>query len=171
MLPKASTTSLSTIDPTMEHVPPNGVTIYGNNDVATAIADVAYQYPEIWTNQGTTVDIPEEEWMPIPLKPGITPKPARVHPVSQRDKQIIDETFDKLHQRGKVTWSSQPTPFSYPCFVVWREVNGKRKRRVVIDIRSLNRATEDDSYPLPLQSDVTATVARADFISICDVVG
>ena len=172
MSQKASTgTATVAIDPALEHVLPNGITIYGTPNVAASIAAVASEYPEIWTDQGTTVDIPEEEWMPIPLKPGVTPKPARVYPVNQRDKQLIDETFDKLHQQGKMTWSSQPTPFSYPCFVVWREVNGIRKGRVVIDIRSLNRITENDSYPLPLQSDVTSTVAGYAFISICDAVG
>ena len=168
MQPSAASVS---IDPALEHVLPNGITIYGTHEVAAAIANVASEYPEIWTDQGTTVDIPENEWMPIPLKPGITPKPARVYPVSQRDKQVIDETFDKLHQQGKMTWSSQPTPFSYPCFVVWREVNGVKKGRVVIDIRSLNRITENDSYPLPLQTEVTSMVAGYAFISICDAVG
>lgn len=169
--PASATSTTVGIDPALEHVMPNGVTIYGTPDVAAAIAAVANDYPEIWTDQGTTVDIPEEEWMPIPLKSDAAPQPSRVYPVSQRDKDVINTTFDKLHQQGKMTWSSQPTPFSYPCFVVWREVNGIKKGRVVIDIRGLNKMTQNDSYPLPLQSDITSMVAGYPYISVCDAVG
>ncbi|KAF6235022.1 hypothetical protein HO173_006649 [Letharia columbiana] len=56
--------------------------------------------------------------MPIPLKPDATFKPAKVYPVGQKDKEVIDATFDKLHDQGKMTWSMQPTPYSYPVFVV-----------------------------------------------------
>ena len=70
-----------------------------------------------------------------------------------------------------MTWASQPTPFSYPCFVIWREVNGVKKGRVVVDIRGLNKMTLNDSYPLPLQSDIILMVAGFPFISVCDAVG
>ena len=30
----------------------------------------------------------------------------------QKDKDVIDETFDKMHDQGKMEWSRQPTPFS-----------------------------------------------------------
>ena len=85
--------------------------------------------------------------MPIPLKPGVLPRAAKVYPVSQRD---IDKTFDEVHAQGKMTRPSLPTVYSYACFVAWREVNGVKKGRVLIDIRSLNRITENDRYPLQL---------------------
>lgn len=157
------------IDLKLEHVMPNGITVYGTPEVATQIASVADEFPEIWEDQGNTVDIPEEEWMPIPLKPDAAAKPSRVYPVSQKDKDVIDETFDKLHTQGKMEWSSQPTPYSYPVFVVWRQLpDGSRKGRVVVDIRGLNKITESDSYPLPLQSDITSAVAGFPYISTVD---
>ena len=74
--------SCTQIDPNLEHVLPSGITIYGNQEEASQIAAVAQEFPEIWTDQGTTVDIPEDEWMPIPLKPDAISKPSRVYPVS-----------------------------------------------------------------------------------------
>ena len=60
--------------------------------------------------------------MPINLKSGIVPKPpAKVYPVGQRDKECIDTTFDKLQEQGKLKFTTQPTTFSYPCFVVWKD--------------------------------------------------
>ena len=59
-------------------------------------------------------------------------------------------------------WMEQPTPFSYPVFIVWKITykNEKplQKGRVVVDIRGLNKITLTDSYPLPLQLDITAAV-------------
>ena len=160
------------LDPALEHVMPSGLTIYGLPEAAEQIASVATEFPEIWTDRGTTVDIPEEEWMPIPLKEDAQPKPSRVYPVSQKDKEVINEAFDKLHQQGKMAWSNQPTPFSYPVFVVWRNMpDGSRKGRVVVDIRGLNKITESDSYPLPLQGDITSSVAGFPYISVVDAVG
>ena len=49
------------IDPSLEHILPNGITIYGTKAEATQIAQVTYDYPEIWSNAGKTVDIPEPE--------------------------------------------------------------------------------------------------------------
>ena len=170
--PSPAPTALHVTDPALEHVMPNGITIYGTPDVAQQIADVAMEFYEIWTDRGTTVDIPEEEWMPIPLKPDAVPKPSRVYPVGQKDKEVIDEAFDKLHDQGKMTWSTQPTPFSYPVFVVWRNMpDGSRKGRVVVDIRGLNKIAESDTYPLPRQEDITAAVAGFRYISVVDAVG
>ena len=42
---------------------------------------------------------------------------------------------------------------------------------MVIDIRGLNAITEDDSYPLPLQSNIISLIAGYEFISTIDAVG
>ena len=166
--PSASTA----IDPLLEHVMPNGVTIYGKPDAAEPLAQLLDEHQDLFIDQGQTVDIPEEEWMPIPLKPDATSRPARVYPVGQKDKEVIDNTFGKLHEQGKMTWATQPTPFSYPVFVVWKDTpNGSRKGRVVVDIRELNKITETDSYPLPLQSEIISLLLGYSYLSTIDAVG
>ena len=117
------------------------------------------------------MDIPEVEWMPIPLKTGAVSKPGRVYPVGQKDREVIDKTFDKLHDQGKMTWSTMPTPFSYPVFVVWKDTADGRKGRVVVDIRELNKIAENDTYPLPLQSEIIALLLGYAFLSTIDAVG
>ena len=72
----------------------------------------------MFTDQGTTYDIPEEDWMPIPLKPGASLSLLKVYNLSQVDRVKLDETFDKLYQQGKIEFSQQPTLFAYPVFVV-----------------------------------------------------
>lgn len=160
-----------TIDPCLEHVMPNGVTIYGKPEAADAFAELLDEHQDLFIDKGQTVDIPEEEWMPIPLKPGVTSKPAKVYPVGQKDKEVIDATFDKMHDQGKMSWSTQPTPFSYPVFVVWKDTASGRKGRVVVDIRELNKITETDTYPLPLQSEIIALLLGYMYLSTVDAVG
>ena len=153
------------VDPNLEQVMHHGVTVYGNQHAAGKIMAVVDEFPEIWTDRGTTVDVPEEEWMPIPLKDDATPKAARVYPVNARDRTVIDDTFDKMQAQGKMVFTSQPTPFSFPVFVVWRDTPTGRNGRVVVDIRALNKMAISDSYPMPLQTDVIGAVAGFPFIS------
>ena len=154
----------------------SGITVYGETPVIqTQIASVAEAYPSLWQDTGTTVRIPEEEWMPIDLKPDAKVEAAKVYPLGPSDRKFVDEVFDKLHEQGRMEFSSQPTPHGYPVFVVWRTVQGpdgpERKGRVVVDIRGLNKIAITDSYPMPLQSDITSAVAGCVYISVFDAAG
>ena len=156
-----------------EYTTPTGITVYGTESSAAALAEVAESYPSLWTEDGSTVKLPPDEWMPITLQPDATVQPSKVYPVSQADKDFIDKEFDKLQAQGKLEYTTQPTPYSYPVFVVWRTVYHpgrppERKGRVVVDIRGLNKITELDTYPMPLQADITALVAGCPYISVFD---
>lgn len=156
------------IDPQLEHVLPNGVTIYGGEDAVSTLGSVVAEYEDVFIDTGATIDIPEEQWMPIHLLPGTKAKSSKVYPLGQKDREVVDVTFDKLQQQGKLSFTTQPTPYSWPCFVVWRDTPQGRKGRVVIDIRGLNAITENDGYPLPLQSDIIALIAGYSYISTVD---
>ncbi len=52
---------------------------------------------------------------------------AKVYLLSNRDRELVDETFDELHQLGRMAWSKDATPFLYPVFCVWKTQNGKKK--------------------------------------------
>ena len=58
--------------------------------------------------------------MPIPLRLNATPTGAKVYQLGPKDKKLIDETFDLLHQQGKMEWSIKPTQYGAPVFVMWR---------------------------------------------------
>ena len=164
----AASSPATVVDPALEHVLPNGVTVYGNEEAHRVLSSVVAEYGDVFTDSGATIDIPEDQWMPIPLKPDAKAKPSKVYPLGQKDREVVDATFDKLQQQGKLRFSTQPTPFSWPCFVVWRDTPQGRKGRVVIDIRGLNAITEDDGYPLPLQADIIALIAGYPYISTVD---
>lgn len=97
----------------------------------------------------------------------------RVYPLGTKDKQVVDEVFDKLHTQGRLSWTDSvgtgSTPFSYPVFVVWKTLSDERRQgRPVVDIRGLNKLAQNDVHPVPLQSDIITFVRGYRYISILD---
>ena len=96
---------MSTAAAEPEQLLQNGITVYGSTTAAvTALTEVTARYPRLWEDNGNVADVPEEEWMEIPLlenwqelyKPG----QAKVYPLGAKDCEIIDEAFNKLHTQG-----------------------------------------------------------------------
>ena len=176
--PQDSSGPDQTLSP-MEYSTENGITIYGDKKTREAILSVVNEFPHLWIDKGETVHVPDTEFMKIPLKDGWQNEKLcyKVYPLSEKDRTIVDEEFDKLHEQGKMEWTTQPTPFGYPVFVVWQTIPGingapdTKKGRVVVDIRGLNKIVEPDPYPMPLQSDIISYARGCPFISTIDSTG
>ncbi|KAJ9284392.1 hypothetical protein DTO021C3_8037 [Paecilomyces variotii] len=97
---------------------------------------------------------------------------GKVYALGPKDREVVDKEFDELHAQNRMQWATNHTPTGHPVFVVWRDVvkNGKtiKKPRVVIDIRGLNKITEPDIYPIPVQDHILAFVAGKPYISTFD---
>ncbi len=91
-----------------------------------------------------------------------------MYSLETKDKKLVDQTFDDLQAKGRLKYITESTSFSYPVFVVWKTVNGKRKDRVMIDIRGLNFIVLSDAYSLPLQSDIISAVKDCKFLFVID---
>jgi hypothetical protein len=63
---------------------------------------------------------------------------------------MFNEIYNELHKQNKMEYVTEPSLFVYPVFVIWRIVYGKEKGRVVIDLRTVNRITVLNNYPLLL---------------------
>jgi hypothetical protein len=156
--------------PTLE----NGITVYGDDPTIAQLAEVVGRFPRLWVDKGTTVRVSDDRHLTVPLKDdwastSFTTKP---YPLSDKDRIIVDELFDKLHKDGKMKWSDEPTRFSALVFVVYKPAlkDGKwvKKPRPVVDLRVLNSITVKDLYPLPLQEDILKRVRGKRFISVLD---
>ena len=158
--PFATTTSEET-------VLPNGVTVYGANEAKAKLSALVTEFAEIWVDRGGFVDLPQEDWMRIPLRADweskITGKP-KVYPLGVRDRAVVDKVFDKLQAQGRLEYTKQPTPFCFPVFVVRKGDEG----RPVVDIRALNQVTIRDAYPLPPQSEVIGLVSGCLYVTCVD---
>ena len=150
--------AMTAISEPTEHKLLSGITIFGNDTkTVQQIANVVCDYLQLWTDTGNVVDVPEDEWMDIPLvenwESKYKPGQARVYPLGQQDGDLVNKAFDRLHHQGRLEWTRTATPFSYPCFVVWRTMPDKsRKGRVVVHIRALSKISMPDAYPVPSQA-------------------
>jgi hypothetical protein len=160
-----------------EIVQANGTHIYGkagSQDV-NELGQVCDKFPKLFSDRGTTVDIPVDRQMRIPLIPGWENVKLNIKPYQQtpEERKIINALFNKLHADGKMSWSTQGTHFGCLVFVVWKNVTDKdgnvtRKGRPVVDLRALNEAVVKDSYPLRLQTDILQEIKGATHISVID---
>ncbi|KAJ5853984.1 hypothetical protein N7534_006527 [Penicillium rubens] len=87
---------------------PNGVTVYGDPDTVAKLAQVVNEF-DIWARPGRKpglVNIPKERWMRLRLKPGVTLPRTQVYKLAPRAQNLLDTTFDKLHDEGKMSWAT-----------------------------------------------------------------
>ncbi|PNS18780.1 hypothetical protein CAC42_5319 [Sphaceloma murrayae] len=149
-----------------------GCRIWGDPTTFDQFQSLLHRYENLFTDDGKVAKISEEERMPIVLKPNwedLHVKVAhRVYNVGPQARAAIDRVHDKLHQQGRMKWADEPTPFASPIFVVNQQSDLGSKARPVVDIRSLNKVTVSDTYPMPLQSDIIAAVAGCTFITTVD---
>jgi hypothetical protein len=138
--------------------------------LADRIEAIVVEFQNCWEDDGSPIDVPENERMEIPLVDGWQEKKIRckIYPVGVRDRQVIDEVFDGLHAQNKMYFPRGATPFGWPVFVVWKNVNGKPKGRPVVDLRVLNSLKIPDNYPMPLQQDIIDALRGASYISVMD---
>ena len=94
---------------------------------------------------------------------------AKIYSLDVRDREVIDKVFDKLYEQGRLEWTKELTPFSFPVFVVWKILlNGEAKGRPVVDIRRLNELLLRDVYAVSLQDDVIDMLFGCYYISVID---
>jgi hypothetical protein len=103
----------------------NGITVYGEPDVACCLQAVAEEFPEVWTNTDL-INIPEDEWMRIRLKPGWenqVKKQAKRYPLAAPDEKEVDRVFDELHRLNRMGWATKLTPSGSPVFVAKKVID------------------------------------------------
>ena len=94
----------------------------------------------------------------------------RVYPLGIDNKRLVDKTFDELQRLDCLKYTTSPTPFSFPVFVIWKTVaNSEKKGQAIVDIRKLNNLVIFDAYPLPLQSKIIANIQEYTNLAMLDV--
>jgi hypothetical protein len=153
-----------------ELITKQGVHIYAKDRAkASKLEEIINRYPAIWTDQGI-IDLPIDQQLKVPLVDGWQNAKlnSRPYPLSRKDLECLNKTFDPMHEQGRMQWVDEPSPFAHPVFVVWRTVHGNEKGRVVIDMRQLNKYGVPDCYPLPLQQEVIQSLRSKRYITVID---
>ena len=99
---------------------------------------------------------------------------VKIYSLEFKNKMIINNIFNKLHQKEKMFWSNNHISSEYSVFVVWRNqlVDEKiiKKNRIIVDFQELNKIIKSDIYFIFLQTDMINAVAECLYISIIDAV-
>ena len=172
-----STMSETSITPTnnQKFVTSTDITVYDTSFVAQAIIAVAEIFFNFWKNDDFIVNLSFDEWMSITLQFDAKLTSSKIYSVNQANKNFIDKEFDKLQQQNKLKFISQSTSFSYSMFVIWRIIqrsneSSKRKNKVVIDIRNLNKITKLNIYLMSLQTNIIVLVVDCSYIFVFDAI-
>ena len=114
------------------------------------------------------VDISEDEWMKISLIDNwqelYKPEQVKVYSLGVKDCELVNEAFDKLYEQSCMIWTTQSTPCTYHCFLVWKTTLTEQKSCVVVNIQALNQITMSDTYSVSNQMNILTAVQEADYI-------
>ena len=145
----------------------NDVTIH-QSDVTQSFVNIIDEFLALWKNIDF-VELSQDNWMRISLKfdwESRVISKIKIYSLDQRDRNLVDKTFDELHEKDRLSWTTDSTSFNYSTFVVWKNVDNEKKSKVVVNIRELNVITQSDIYSLSLQIDIIFVVRNCSFISI-----
>ena len=99
---------------------------------------------------------------------------AKMYLLSSKDCEIVNKTFDKLHNQEHMTWAENHTLSDYLIFIVWQDalIDDKitKKKQVIIDFKDFNKIMKSDIYSIFLQIDIIQVIIECSYIFILDAV-
>ena len=72
----------------------------------------------------------------------------KIYSFNLKNKKMIDKKFDRLYEKEKMSWTEKFTIYDYLIFVIWKIVNDERKKRIIINIKELNKIFEFNAYSM-----------------------
>jgi len=85
----------------------------------------------------------------IDLKETFKPQKERIYPLSKDEREEVQKFVDDQLRKGYIR--PLKSPQTSPVFFMGKK---DRKKRMVMDYRSLNKQTVKNNYPLPLITDL-----------------
>ena len=153
----------------------NKITIYDVKKNQIVLAQITESYFDIWKNNDTSIKITSDQWMTIFIKSDAKMTVVKVYSIDFKNKALIDNFFDRMHEQNRMKWSTTSIKHDYFVFVTWRTIlkldqEWIQKERVMIDIKSLNKIAETNSYSMSLQIDIISTISDCTHIIVIDAV-
>ena len=148
----------------------NDFMMYENTKAKKVYIKLIDEFSSLWENHDF-IDVSETNWMKISLKDNWQSKVIekfKIYPLNTKDKEVLDKTFDDLHEKNRLKWTDKTTPFSYSVFIAWRTINEIRKNRAIVDIRELNDLIVSDAYSMLSQSEIINDLKDCTHIFVLD---
>ena len=140
---------------------------FSKNAVKTFTALMS-QYSDLWKDTDFA-ELSQQNWMRISLKSDWKKRifdKVKIYSLNKKNRKLVDEIFDKLHESDKLSWTDEFIFFSYFVFCVWKEINDKKKDRSIVNIRDFNAITQSNVYSLFLQFNIIFVVIDCQYIIV-----
>jgi hypothetical protein len=147
----------------------NEITTYETLTVRQQLFDTFNKY-SLWDKiENIVITVSEDEWMSIILKSKAKIETVKMYSMRFKKRELINETFDKLHHQNKMHWIIELIFHDASIFVIWRMINEKKKNKIIVDIREFNKIVESDFYSMLSQIDIISAIADFKYIFVIDV--
>ena len=94
--------------------------------------------------------ISKNEWMLIELKSDVKIEITKMYSFDFANKKFVNKVFNKLHAQNRMKYINQFISHDYFVFAIWKTIfesnDSKRKKRIVVNIRELNKIIFIDFY-------------------------
>ena len=99
---------------------------------------------------------------------------AKMYSLDSKEHEVVNKTFDKLHNQKYMTWAENHILSDYSVFIVWWDalINDKitKKEWVVVNLRDFNKIMKSDIYSILLQTNIIQAIAECSYIFILNAV-
>ena len=144
------------------------ITLHNTSEIRFSIFVIINEFSFLWQDIENVKNVSESKWINISLfnnwREFYKSDQTRVYSLNQKNKNIIDKKFDKLHVQDRMKWIVIATLFSFSCFVIWKTISKRRKDYMIINIRALNRITILNAYSMSSQIDIFIAIKNVKFI-------
>ena len=144
------------------HLNTNGLNI----EEEACLKDLIYQYKQIFHVEGQPLSFTHCVKHKLNLKDN-TPVYVRMYRQPMETKLEIKKQVQNLIDQDIIRDSI--SPWSCPVNIVTRTIDGKIKKRMVLDYRRLNDQLIEDKYPIPNITDILEKLGRCHYFSSIDL--
>ena len=139
-----------------------------SKNVVKIFTILIFEYLDLWKN----IDFAQffqKNWMRISLKSDWEQRifgKTKIYSLNKKNREFVDEIFDKLHESNRFSWTNEFISFSYFVFCVWKKINDQKKNRSIVDIRDFNAIIQSNVYFLFLQFNIIFAVIDCQYIIV-----
>jgi hypothetical protein len=108
----------SSVKKSMKEKSLNEITTYDTLTIRQQLFDTVEKY-SLWNKtENFVINVSKNEWMSITLKSDAKIEFAKIYSMSSKERELIDEIFDMLHNQRKMNWIKKSIAHEALVFVV-----------------------------------------------------
>lgn len=159
----------------MKSVLRNNIIVYENESIKNKLSILIEIYSKIFKTKSKKINVSSKRWIKINIISNEFSRSTRVFKIKLKNREFINKKFDNLHKVDKMKWITDFTFYIFSIFVIWitmrfSDKSSTRKKRVVIDIRNLNKISKFDVYSMSLQQNFIDAMHKSSYILLMNCV-